>query len=100
MWVLYTDNCGNEGSGKVEFWIAPSLEAAAAQGRTCDEADRDPGNYILPFAFSSDDRISTENVFGTTFADDVDKQTADVEAQVLGGVDLIINDLNTIGWVE
>lgn len=41
IWVEYEDDCGNEGYGKVEIWIAPSVEAAAAQGRSCDEADGD-----------------------------------------------------------
>jgi len=97
MWVVYTDNCGNQGSGKVEFWIAPSLEAAAAQGRTCDEADRDPGGYILPFAFSSDDQISTTSVFGSSFVHDVEEKTKDLEAVVFEGS---LNDIDTlsIGW--
>jgi len=92
MWVGYTDNVGNEAWGQVEFWIAPSLEAAAAQGRTCDEADRDPQAYILPFAFSSDDRISTEHVLGSTFIEDVDDLTREVIAHVFHHGEIIWMD--------
>jgi len=60
MWVEVSDLCGNKGVGVVEFWIAPSLEDAAAGGRTCDESDVNPDIYtgdFATFAFTSDDRI-------------------------------------------
>merc|ERR1719228_745337 len=85
MWVTYVDHCGNEGSGKVEFWIAPSVEAAAAQGRSCDEADTDPEGYILPFAFTSDDRITTENGDNSTFNEVVDDQMSESDWNGDGG---------------
>jgi len=58
LWVQYADQCGNSGVGKVEFWIAPSLESAAAQGRTCDEADADSGAYVTNFAFTSSEVVA------------------------------------------
>lgn len=57
MWVSVQDHCGLVGTGLVEFWVAPSLDAAAAQGRTCVESTVDPGEYVSPFAFTSDDHI-------------------------------------------
>jgi len=48
MWVEVADSCGNTATGKVEFWIAPSLEAAAAKGRTCDPPDSSPSVYVPP----------------------------------------------------
>jgi len=63
MWVQFADQCGNIGVGKVEFWVAPSLESAAAQGRTCDEADTDMIGYQGSiFSFSSDNVIAPSAV--------------------------------------
>jgi hypothetical protein len=54
MWVKVSDRCGNSAVAKVEFWVAPSLEAAAAQGRVCASATYTPEGSTLG-AFSSDD---------------------------------------------
>jgi hypothetical protein len=69
LWVQYTDQCGNEGVDNVQFWIGPSLEAAAAQGRTCDETNEDIGDYLLPFAFTSDDVIDPSDGLDSTITD-------------------------------
>jgi len=58
LWVEVEDRCGNSATAKVEFWISPSLETAAAKGRACDHSDADIGMYSRPFAFTSDDKIS------------------------------------------
>jgi hypothetical protein len=57
MWVKVSDRCGNSAVTKVEFWVAPSLEAAAAQGRVCVDATVTPDS-AADGAFSSDDPSS------------------------------------------
>jgi hypothetical protein len=58
LWVEVEDDCGNSAVAKVEFWISPSLEEAAAKGRTCEQPDTDLGLYLHPFAFTSDNIIA------------------------------------------
>jgi hypothetical protein len=70
MWIQVSDNCGNSAVGLVEFWVAPSLEAAAAQGRTCVEPNHNPGQYVTPFAFSSDDLITPQPPSNPSAAED------------------------------
>jgi hypothetical protein len=54
MWVTVSDPCGHSAITSVEFWIAPSLEDAAAQGRVCDHPDHFPSEeYDKHFAFTS-----------------------------------------------
>jgi len=98
MWVAYVDDCGNQGTGKVEFWIAPSVEAAAAQGRNCDEADTDPQEYLQPFAFTSDDRIFTDHRDLGSFADKVG-EALDSEKEEHGwGADDVEREEEEIGF--
>jgi hypothetical protein len=58
LWVTVEDDCGNSAMTSVEFWIAPSLEAAGAQGRQCDDPDFSPADLGDMGAFQSDDRLT------------------------------------------
>jgi hypothetical protein len=84
MWVSVSDSCGNSAIGKVEFWVAPSLEAAASQGRTCDEPDSNLGPYVSGSSFTSDNHVQTDAALNPPSPDDVEAGIAE-------------NDQNTVG---
>jgi hypothetical protein len=68
MWVQVSDECGNTALGLVEFWVAPSVDVAASQGRTCVLATATSNNLHdsdavdAPFAFTSDDVVTPGGV--------------------------------------
>jgi len=56
MWVRVSDRCGNTALGLVEFWVAPSVDDAASQGRTCVLSTA--SSHSDAAAFTSDDVVT------------------------------------------